>query len=184
MTSSNLTWHLRDLPPCSSYLVISRNDLDFEISGRTYLVLQHNHTHTLTHTHTHTHTHTIRCRHHQRHSGVWTSGLAVNGFSHPELCGWSWRVVSGVYDVVNFFLEDDDTSKHDDTCKDTPQCSIWATATTMDLQRLLTSPGYSWRRKCMRETRVEWTEFTWLSITYLWVIFYLHTRPPPLTHLK
>ena len=36
------------MPPCSSYLVISRNDLDFEISGRTYLVLQHNHIHTLT----------------------------------------------------------------------------------------------------------------------------------------
>ncbi len=32
----------------------------------------------------------------------------------------------------------------------------------------------------MRETRVEWTEFTWPLITYVWVIFYWHAslRPP------
>jgi hypothetical protein len=27
----------------------------------------------------------------------------------------------------------------------------------------------------MRETSLQWTEFTWLWITYIWVIFYLHT---------
>ena len=39
--------------------------------------------------------------------------------------------------------------------------------------------------KGMRDTRVEWTELTWLLITYVWVFFYLHTSwhppfPPPL----
>jgi hypothetical protein len=32
----------------------------------------------------------------------------------------------------------------------------------------------------LRDTRVEWTEFTWLLITHVWVIFYLHIVTPPL----
>jgi hypothetical protein len=52
-------------------------------------------------------------------------------------------------------------------------CSIWATTTKMDLQRLLTRREKFWKvylgtlggEDGMRKTRVQWTEFTWLLIT-------------------
>jgi len=71
-----------------------------------------------------------------------------------------------------FYKHDDDTSKH--------KCSIWATAIKIDLQGLLTVPGTLGGEKGMTETRVEWTEFTWLLITYVWVIFICtHCDTPP-----
>ena len=40
-------------------------------------------------------------------------------------------------------------------------------------------PTHSWRRKGIRETRVEWTELTWRLIAYVPVIFYFTHRDTP-----
>ena len=68
--------------------------------------------------------------------------------------------------IVNFFVfyeHDDDTSKY---------CT---TTTKMDLQGPHFNRGTLGGEKDMRETRVDWTEFTWFLITYVLVIFDLTT---------
>ena len=75
------------------------------------------------------------------------------------------EIGSGTVNFIVFYKHDyDDTSKHGAQSEQLQHPTI-----KMGLLTLLGTPGGG------KGMRVEWTEFTWIFIAYVLVIFYLHT---------